>query len=119
MYYAMGMRYVLLMLFSTSCFAGDWSSKDTLWEAGYLTSLTIDCLQARDMNPKYKERNPLLGTNPSRGTIDNACALSAVGHMGISYLLPESWRRPWQVSTILVEVIVVRHQYQIGLKLNW
>ena len=110
---------VLMLLIPSVCFAGDWTSTDTAWEAAYLGALTVDCLQARDTNPRYIERNPVLGPYPSRGKIDNLCALSAIGHLGMSYVLPSDWRRTWQISTVAIELVIIRHQYEIGLKLSW
>ena len=114
------MRLLAVMLLVPSvCFAGDWSKIDTAWELGYLGVMTIDCLQARDTRPQYVERNPLLGEHPSKGRIDNLCLASAIGHFGVSYVLPSDWRRIWQISTIAAEIVVVQHQYRIGLKMTF
>jgi len=113
------MKYVLLFLLPSVCFAGDWTTTDTAWQAAYTTALALDCGQARDQRPQFEERNPLLGKYPSKGRIDNMCLASAIGHFGVSYALPTEWRRIWQIGSVAAEIVVIKHQYQVGLKFTW
>jgi len=116
------MKY-LIFLFPSLCFAGDWTTVDTVWQSAYTLALIGDCAQSRDAANyypyKYMETNPVLGEHPSKGRIDNVCLATAIGHLGISYLLPAPWRRVWQVGTTVVEVGVVIHQHSIGLKFQF
>jgi hypothetical protein len=121
MYYAMGMRYVLLMLFSTSCFAGDWTTADTARQATFTGLAVIDWAQTRYIakHPEFYETNAVLGPHPSTGRVDLYFPVAIVGHAAISYILPPSWRQGWQYVWIGVETQKTTHNHSIGIKMSF
>jgi len=117
------MKYLILLLFCPSlCFADPWTKEDTAWQLGYTSLLAMDCAQTRwgASHPKaFEEGNPVMGTHPSKGKIDNACLAMALGHAGISYVLPLGYRRMWQFSSIVIEATVVFHNASLGVKMEF
>jgi len=48
------------------------------------------------------------------------CLGSVLGHIGVSCLLPTSWRRPWQTTTLALEVLAVGDNYfEAGLRIKF
>jgi hypothetical protein len=132
----MGMRYVLLMLFSTSCFAGDWTTADTAREGVYvgltlidgaqtrwfLKHNTVECAPRVGCHNKYAEQDitGAFGSNkPSVGKVDNLVAASIVAHAAIAYALPPKLRHAWQYIWIGVEAGAVRGNHLAGVKLSF
>ena len=102
--------------------AGDWTGWDTGREAAYQTLLAVDCAQTRYIasHPgQFEERNPFLGEHPSKGQINNLCAVAAVGHYLVSRHLPTGARGFWQAATIIVQADAVAHNYHIGLRVEF
>jgi len=109
----------------------DWSKKDTICELVYLIPHAIDWRQTRYIakNPhEYSEINPLLKKHPSTSDVDKHFAITALGHAGISYLLPKkatilgkkiSPRELWQAFTIGTQIVNTSRNFSIGVKIDW
>jgi hypothetical protein len=96
--------------------ANPWTWQDTAWEAGYQLALLADHQQSEGIcGGPYYEQNPLLPKHMSQRTLNAACVLSSLGHFAVSYALPTSKRRTWQVATFAVEASVVDHNRRIGM----
>jgi hypothetical protein len=111
----------ILMLFSSSAFADRWRTEDTYREAAYLTLLTIDYLQTREIakNPgTYYEQNPILGVHPSELAVNRYFVLSSLIHLGLSRTLPHEWRAGFQYVTIARETYAVtRNHIVVGIRI--
>lgn len=109
----------LIFLFPFQVYALDkWTTQNTLLEATGQGLYLIDfsqTLQIANQSEKYYERNPLLGSHPPRETIYLYFGLGAIVHFTVSYFLPEPYRTAWQTSTIILQLPVVGHNFQIGL----
>ena len=115
------MKWLILFLPSV-CFAGDWTTADTVRQ-GVFTGLTvIDWAQTRYIakHPvEFGETNGILGKEPSVGKVNNYFATAIIGHAAISYILPPAWREGWQYVWIGIEGQKTYHNYSIGIKLSF
>lgn len=113
------MKYaaVLLMMFSTSACA-EWTSADTKRQAIFTGVLALDWAQTRHIarNPdEFREINTVIGDHPTPGRVDGYFASSALVHFGISYLIPDRYRRVWQNVSIGFEAGVVARNVNLGI----
>lgn len=121
------MRYLLglLVLFSGSAWADEWTKADTMWQTSYTLLLAADCLQTRygiEHPQQFHETNHLIagGNNePSKGRLYNICLATGLGHFGISYELPKGARRLWHASTVMIEVFTVANNKMAGIKIEF
>jgi len=112
-----------ILLYSFTAQAGDWTRKDTYFEAAALATIALDYSQTKGMVSKgfmidgrpYEEHNPIMGSRPSSQTVDLYFASVAVAHVAVAYLLPQKWRRWFQAGTIVLELGVVAGNYSAGL----
>ena len=73
----------------------DWSEKDYGLLLGALTGVHQDIESTkRVLRQGGKERNPLLGENPSGWDLDKAGVIAALLGTGAAASLPKEWRRP-------------------------
>lgn len=117
------MKYIaiLLILFSASASA-EWTSADTTRQAIFTGVLALDWAQTRYIakHPdEFNEINTILGYRPTPGRVDGYFASSALIHVGISYLLPDRYRRVWQNVSIGFEAGVVARNYKLGVGFNF
>jgi len=94
-----------------------WSATDTAMEITYLSLHLADWAQTRDT--RFAEANPILGPDPSLAKINTYFALTAVGHVAISALLPKCYRHLWQVPWIVAESIVGANNRSIGVRMRF
>jgi hypothetical protein len=111
-------KLLFLLLLVSPAHADEWSRADSYREATYLVLHTMDWAQTREIarNPSYYEQNMMLGKHPSVREVDRYFAAMALAHIGVAYLLPAEWRRPFQYVTIGVELGWVSHNFSIGLR---
>lgn len=98
-----------------------WTRADTLWEIGFAAVVAMDYGQSRQIMPLGRyERNPFLPRQPSPRTVGLICLGSVAGHLGVSCLLPVTWRRRWQVTTVFLEAAAVTDNYfRAGLSIKF
>ena len=117
------MKIIFLLLFFPSlCFAGDWTTADTVREGVFLGFTVRDWAQTRYIakHPEnYRETNHFLGDHPTTGKVDTYFASAIVGHAAIAYLLPTAWRQGWQYVWIGVEVQKTYQNHSIGIKMSF
>lgn len=101
--------------------ADEWTSTDTAFQLTMTTLQIVDWGQTRyflDRPYIGDESNPLLGSNPSRLKLNLMVGGAIVGHAVVSYLLPQPWRRVWQMVGIIAEAGAVgNNRMYIGA--NW
>ena len=117
----------VLLCFSFNCFADEWSKADSYREATYLTFLAVDWAQTCNISRNYapcvngsnpyhcSEQNSYLGDHPTLGAVNRYFLVTATLHAGVSYLLPEKYRAPFQYVTIGVEGGYVAYNFSIGI----
>lgn len=118
------MRYLLglLVLFSGSAWADEWTKADTYREGVFVGLMILDTAQTRYIakHPEvFHETNKLEGAHPSVGRADNYGIMMTLGHAYIATLLPSGYRKAWQYFWIGIETDAVVHNYKIGIKLSW
>jgi len=117
------MRYiaaVVLTLCSMIVSAEDWSRADKGRQLAVGALQFIDCAQTRYAmkHGSFKEQNPVLGSHPSLGRINNICAAAIVGHVFVSNALSPGWRAGFQYATIAIEGWVVIDHHRMGVTLG-
>lgn len=120
------LKFILaaLLLIPSVASADDWTTADSTREAVYLALLAAYCNMtmqlARDGWNGYHEKNPILGETPSVNRVRNTCLLTAISHIGLSYVFDERPRRIFQNFSIAIEAIVVYDiYYNLGLKVKF
>ncbi len=109
--------FILFIPF-TSFASDDWTKEDTMREVAWGVIHVIDwgqTLEAARQPDKYHELNPILGRHPSIGNVNVYMGLSAIGHLGISYILPKKIRPYWQWVSIGVSGACIINNFNVGL----
>ena len=109
---------LIILLFPSLVMADEWSTGDTKREVSFQTLWLIDYAQTRNIaaNPyKWYEQNNYLGAHPTTGAVNRYFLVGSILHFGVSKLLPEKYRAPFQYGTIAIEVGYVAHNYSIGI----
>ncbi len=114
------MKFILLILIIILPITShaEWNKGDTAREVAWQGIHVIDWGQTLEIarHPeKYHELNPILGRHPSVGRVNVYMGLSALGHLGMSYILPKKARLYWQYISIGVSAGCVVNNYKIGL----
>lgn len=114
---------LMFLFFPISSHALDpWSKGDVAREATWQVLHLVDWGQTLDIadNPtRYRECNPILGSHPSRQTVNLYMGVGALVHLGITHVLPKSCRPYWQYLTIGVSGALVIHNFNIGLSIKF
>jgi hypothetical protein len=90
--------------------ADEWTRTDTVLELGLVALSVTDFGQTSwflSNRPHAYETNPLLGRHPSRARVATFGALGLASHLAVARLLPQPYRRLWQLAGIGVEVDAV------------
>lgn len=120
----------LLLLATSAAHAwehDEWRKSDTVrevvWQVINLADLgtTLDIAKSNDAAGRvvYRERNPVLGPDPSPERVTALILLGAVAHAGVSYALPAGWRDAWQYISIGKSLNSVDNNLSLGLRLNF
>jgi hypothetical protein len=120
----------LLLVVLAGCspaWADDWTREDTYRQTALTALLVVDWAQTRWIvkhpdpinGVQHSEGNPLLGSHPSVGRVNNLLAASIIAQAGIAYMLPPEWRRGWQHVWIGIEAGAVFHNHSVGVKLEF
>lgn len=101
--------------------AGDrWEREDYILQATWSTIHVIDWVQTRrGLDDGYSEGNPIMGTDPSIGTVNTYFAATLIGHALISVLLPKETRPYWQMYWIGASATIVGHNMVVGVRLRF
>jgi hypothetical protein len=92
----------------------EWSHADTWRESAFLALVAVDWAQtsqALNRNPPFREANPILGQQPSKGKINVFVALGVSAHVGLAWALAPKWRKYFQYTTIGAEAFCVGSNY--------
>jgi len=109
----------VFLLFSSSCFADEWTAQDSNREYAYLALHTADWLQTRQISKhpeRWEESNLILGKHPSTGKVDAYFAIAGLAHYEVAKLLPTEWRKAFQYLSIGVEAGYVAHNLSFGVR---
>lgn len=113
-----------LLLVSSSAFAENWTTNDSLRESAFQVLNVIDWGQTRyvaEHPSRYEETESAwaIGHHPTTGRVDAYMAQTAVLHFAISYLLPRDWRTALQYITIGSKLNATIGNASIGIKVSF
>lgn len=114
----LGIGIALVLTGIGAAHAAEWTSSDTKREFAFQGLWAIDALQTRNIaaHPdKWREQNNYLGAHPTIGAVDRYFIAGSVLHAGVSYLLPEKYRAPFQYVTIGIETGYVANNLSLGI----
>ena len=98
------------------------SKIDWAFQGVAATTIILDWRQTRNIvdNPnKFYEINPMLSKYPHKDKIDAYFLGSLIGNTVIARLLPNPYRRIWQIITIGYESGFIIHNVRLGVKMNF
>ena len=112
---------IILCLLATPACADEWTQKDIQYQAVFVALTSVDWLQTKEIsrNPKFYERNIILGGNPDQNKIDIYFTSCLLAHSAIAYYLPRKYRRIWQVCWIGMEVGTSCHNVAAGVRIKF
>ena len=114
---------ILICIVTASCANRHWTKEDTYRQGAATALLAIEWVQTKDLGNRYNEgyfeTNPGLGKYPSQDEIDQCFAMVALGSLGIAYILPDPYRKYFQVFYIGYESNQIRHNREIGLRIEF
>ena len=114
--------YICLFVPSQLNAADEWDKTEASLEAAFLIINTADWLQTRyiAVHPDiFHERNLILGRHSSKKHVDIYFALITVGHIVIAHLLPNDYRKAFQIATITLSSVVVLNNHAVGIRYEW
>lgn len=99
----------------------EWTRDDTVVQGILVATVIADGIQTARIqdHPNIVEDGTIarafMGSNPSTSDVVIYMATLSVFQYGVARLLPEGWRRIWQVGNIWRHGQAVNHGHQIGL----
>lgn len=120
----------------------EWDTADTAWQLTYTALHVADWSQTLDIaescttssydnglgyhraivnveHCRHYERNPILGSRPTRGEVNTYFATTLLLHTLIAYKLPAPYRRVWQMVWIVIEADVVSANARAGVRMSF
>lgn len=118
------LKFILLLLLSSSAVADEWRQADSYREAGFQVLNIIDWGQTRHIakHPEsfHEEESAwLIGDHPSTADVDRLMVVTSVLHSVISYCLPHEWRTAFQYVSIGSKLNAVVNNASIGIKVEF
>jgi hypothetical protein len=114
---------IILLCLPVGAQAADpWDKQDIALEVLWQCLHAVDWGQTLDIASRperYREINPLIGEHPSRARVNAYMGLSTLTHIGITHLLPKSYRPYWQMITIGISGTLIIHNFNIGLQVRF
>lgn len=108
---------LLILLLPVPCYAID--TKDIILEASWQALHYIDYRQTIEIaeHPdQFKERNPILGSHPSKGTVNTYFAITSALHLIAFYIIPDKYRDTMEIITLMGTSACVMNNYRIGVR---
>jgi hypothetical protein len=99
-----------------------WTTAEKWWLAASTAAMVVDWGQTRHIasHPEtFSERNTILGSHPSQGTVDAYFAAGLIGTALIAYALPRGWRTAFLIGTTALSVGCVVNNVGLGVGLEW
>ena len=120
------LKYILILIIFLSIpsivIAGDrWSKTEIAMETTFQVLNLMDYRQTIQIphNPNYGETNWMMGSDPSKATVNYYMGGYALAHLIVSDLLPSRYRKVWQIMTISMASSAVCNNYNLGLKIRF
>ena len=101
--------------------AREWTTEEKWTGAAALTLSVIDWAQTRHIakNPdKWRELNPVLGTNPSVGRVNTYFAMSIAGAAVAAHFMPK-WRLPLLRTFVVYQFAVTARNAHVGIRMDF
>jgi hypothetical protein len=100
----------------------EWTEEDTKYQLVYSLVTFVDLKQTRQVarNPdKFVEYNPFLGESPSEGDVNVYITSIILGNAAVAYILPQKYRRIWQMFWIGYECNTIERNYAAGIRITF
>lgn len=124
---------IIILTFVDMAYTADkWDKEDIALATTFTVATIIDWGQTRDMSKNnyekkdsmskttyYKETNIYLGKYPSIGKIDAYMLTSLLGSLATVHILNSKWRKKVLFTLSTIELWVINHNYNNGLKINF
>jgi hypothetical protein len=86
----------------------NWSNPKISLQLSYSILQITDYIQTKEaMKRDYHEVNPILGKDPSPIYLDAYFITTFISHFLLSHFLPENWDIQFQITTIIIQAVVV------------
>ncbi len=122
------MKRTILLTFIIICMTSPLHAADCWDKTDIGLGITATALLMADLgqthciadNPQqFRERNPIMGSHPSRGKVDAYFAGSAIGLLAVAHFLPLKWRKVWLTGWIILEAGTVIANQSIGIGIRF
>jgi len=113
---------ICFILLATPSFAADeWTKADITREAVFVGLQLIDWQQTKYIanHDEFTELNPILGKYPTTSEVDRYFAITTLGHIAVTHVLPKKYRPYWQYTWIGIQGFTVTRNFIIGVRFNW
>jgi hypothetical protein len=100
----------------------DPGKKDIILEGTYQLLNLIDWHQSLIIAKRpseHHEINPFISKHPTVGRVNTYFAISSLGHIGVSYVLPNPYRNYFQYGTIGIKTGLIIYNKGAGLGLGF
>jgi hypothetical protein len=123
------MMILIILFVASGCFAlpwehDPWTTQDTVLQLTFSALAMIDFWQTYTFlytgtykEQGYYETNPILGNYPSKIRFFSYAGICIIGHLLISYILPQFFRTIWQIAWSCIEIKYIHHNYQINIRI--
>jgi len=114
-------KFLLLLMFASSAWADDWTREDTYRQIAITTLQVVDWGQTRYIakHPEFHEVNPLIGSHPSIGRVNNYFAVSIPANWAISALFSRRYRETWQYARGAAQLSLILYNRRIGIGMEF
>jgi hypothetical protein len=114
---------VIFLLLPTTAFSGAYfnplSEEDIAYQTVYTMLVGVDWIQTKNFRAKgKKESSPILGTEPTQQEVDLKIMLGVSACFVFIWVLPEKYRKLFQISFITAELSAIRMNYIHGVRIS-
>lgn len=119
------MIFLIVLLLLTPlpvCAFDKWDTADKTLATVAVLAAVVDWRQTRVIaaNPdKYEEKNPVMGSHPSKAKVDLIFGLQVAANLAIAHVLPSNYRKMWLGAGIALSVYCIANNVGIGVGIQW
>ena len=112
---------ISMLLIVTGCgYFDKWTREDKILQCTQLIVQGLDWQQTKEIarNDDFYETNPMIGEYPTQWEVDRYFLISASTGMLVSHVLPQEYRKYWQMFWIGSSSSSVFHNYNVGIRIK-
>lgn len=113
---------IALLFTARSAHALDpWTKTDTAMQVTVSSIIVIDWLQTRSSvkTGGFHELNPVLGAHPDIPRVNAIIGSSLAATWIVAPLLPKPYRRIFQATILIAEMIAVGNNHRVGIRIEF